>query len=99
VQATGFALFNATFYQTRNPSRVKHNISTGETQEFWKRFPLFRDEENIILSNVAFFSIYSQTEEEYYQLWAMVGAIIAVMYPVFTSILNFVYQHILPLLP
>jgi len=95
VQAPGFALFHATLLRDINPKKVQYNARTGDVREEWDYYTLYKDDRNPILSNITFFSIYAQTIEEFYQLWAMIGAIIAILYPVFSDVIASITSFIL----
>lgn len=63
--------------------------------------PLFNEDGNEILLNTAFFSIYSQTKDEYYQYWAMITSAIAlfliVLKDVFLPFILWLIERFYPL--
>lgn len=77
VLAPGFALFSAKL--EIGPGVTRLHSAVGISQYFPDIGPLFRDENNQILPDFSFFSVYGQTTEEFYQYWAMIFALLAIL--------------------
>ena len=74
VLAPGFALFSALLEKGAGGS-----VSYPGSSDIPRPRPLYRDELNLISPGVSFFSIYAQITEEFYQYWAMMFALVAVL--------------------
>ncbi len=88
VLAPGFALFSAMLKKGGGITRSSRGIS----QTTYDLAPLYRDEINLISPQVSFFSIYGQTTEEFYQYWAMMftlaALLILVVEQIYSPVLN-----------
>ena len=78
VLAPGFALFSAMLEKGTGGS-VFYQSASGSSRRSYDTAPLYRDERNLISLGVSFFSIYAQTTEEFYQYWAMMFTLLALL--------------------
>ena len=76
VLAPGFALFSAMLKKGGGSTHSSYGVSRTS----YDTAPLYRDEMNFIAPEVSFFSIYGQTTEEFYQYWAMMFTLGALLF-------------------
>ena len=77
VLAPGFALFSAML--EKGGRSIYSSAASGVSRTSYDTAPLYRDEMNFIAPEVSFFSIYGQTTEEFYQYWAMMFTLLALL--------------------
>jgi hypothetical protein len=74
VLSNGFALFRAGIILS---GVIHYSSSSGHTRETFRYAKLYKDAENEIIPDVSFYSIFGQQADEFYQLWAVWLAMIA----------------------